>query len=150
MADDTQQQDRTEQATPKRLEDARKKGDVPRSRELTMTCVMIAGASGLLLMSGSMGSNVVEGMSASLSIERQLIFDVAGHGGVVIAALVQIAYAVYKSVVLGCLSRINSAICQRANLIQRKDTLTAFCHDLQKPFMGWGDQTFVNVRQFFL
>lgn len=78
MADDTQQQDRTEQATPKRRRDARKKGDVPRSRELTMTCVMIAGASGLLLLAGPMGSNVLEGMSASLFIDRQHIFD-AGY-----------------------------------------------------------------------
>ena len=78
MADDTQQQDKTEQATPKRREDARKKGDVPRSRELTMSCVMIAGASGLLLLAGPMGSNVIEVMSSSLSIDRQHIFD-AGY-----------------------------------------------------------------------
>ena len=40
MAEEAQQQDRTEQPTPKRRADARKKGDVPRSRELTMTGVM--------------------------------------------------------------------------------------------------------------
>ena len=45
-----QQQDRTEQATPKRREEARKKGDVPRSRELTMTGVMLSGGSALLLL----------------------------------------------------------------------------------------------------
>ena len=78
MANETQQQDKTEQATPKRREDARKKGDVPRSRELTMSCVMIAGASGLLLLAGPMGSNVIEVMSSSLSIDRQHIFD-AGY-----------------------------------------------------------------------
>ena len=77
MAADTQAQDRTERATPKRREDARKKGDVPRSRELTMTCVMIAGASSLLLLAGPMGSNILQGMSASLSIDRQHIFDAA-------------------------------------------------------------------------
>ena len=41
MAEEAQQ-DKTEQATPKRREDARKKGDVPRSRELTMTGVMLS------------------------------------------------------------------------------------------------------------
>ncbi|MGI9248399.1 MAG: EscU/YscU/HrcU family type III secretion system export apparatus switch protein, partial [Woeseiaceae bacterium] len=48
MAEEAQQ-DRTERATPKRREDARKKGDVPRSRELTMTGVMLSGAGTLLL-----------------------------------------------------------------------------------------------------
>lgn len=76
MADDKQQQDKTEQATPKRLEDARKKGDVPRSKELTMTTVMLTGASGLLLLAGPMGTNIIQGMSASLSIERQQAFEV--------------------------------------------------------------------------
>ncbi len=75
MANDTQQQDRTEQATPKRREDARKKGDVPRSRELTMTSVMITGASGLLLFAGSIGGNVASGMIEALSIDRSKIFD---------------------------------------------------------------------------
>ena len=41
---DTRQEDRTEQATPKRLDDARRKGDIPRSRELSMAAVLMTGA----------------------------------------------------------------------------------------------------------
>ena len=37
-------QERTEQATPKRLEEARKKGQVPRSTELSTAAVCIAAA----------------------------------------------------------------------------------------------------------
>ena len=59
MAEEAQQ-DRTEQATPKRRQDARDKGDVPRSRELTMTGVMLAGAGSLLLMGGPMGSDLLQ------------------------------------------------------------------------------------------
>ena len=77
MAEDAQQQDRTEQATPKRREDARKKGDVPRSRELTMTSVMVTGASGLLLLAGPIGEQVIGEMTEALSIERAQIFDPA-------------------------------------------------------------------------
>lgn len=77
MAEEKPQEDKTEQATPKRIEDARKKGDVPRSRELTMTTVMITGTSGLLLLAGPMGNNVLRGMAGSLSIDRQQIFDVS-------------------------------------------------------------------------
>ena len=39
--------ERTEQATPKRLEEARKKGQVPRSIELSMAAVCIAAAAAI-------------------------------------------------------------------------------------------------------
>jgi flagellar biosynthetic protein FlhB len=72
-----QLQDRTEQATPKRREDARKKGDVPRSRELTMTGVMLSGSSALLFLAAPMASKIVTGFSEALVIERGHIFDIA-------------------------------------------------------------------------
>ena len=72
---DNQQQDRTEQATPKRRQDARKKGDVPRSRELTMTGVMLSGATALLLLAGPMASQIVTGFTDALSIDRSSAFD---------------------------------------------------------------------------
>ncbi len=74
MADEPQQ-DRTEQPTPKRLKDARKKGDVPRSRELTMTGVMMSGAATLLLLAGPMGGQMVEAFAGALSVERAVVFD---------------------------------------------------------------------------
>lgn len=75
MAEEKPQQDRTEQATPKRREDARKKGDVPRSRELTMTGVMLSGATAMLLLSGSMGGNLVDAFSEALVFDRDTVFD---------------------------------------------------------------------------
>lgn len=75
MADEQAQQDRTEQATPKRREDARKKGDVPRSRELTMTGVMLSGAGAMLMLSGSMGGNLVDAFAEALVFDRQTAFD---------------------------------------------------------------------------
>lgn len=74
MAEEAQQ-DRTEQATPKRREDARKKGDVPRSRELTMTGVMLAGAGGLLVMGGPMGSDLLAAFADGFTIERELLLN---------------------------------------------------------------------------
>ncbi len=74
MADEAQQ-DRTEQATPKRREDARKKGDVPRSRELTMTGVMLTGAGGLLLLAAPIGRDLMSAFSQGFSIEREKLFD---------------------------------------------------------------------------
>ena len=76
MADE-QQQERTEQATPKRREEARKKGDVPRSRELTMTGVMLAGAASILLLSGTASRRLVMGFEDALAI-RRIELDVPG------------------------------------------------------------------------
>jgi flagellar biosynthetic protein FlhB len=70
-----QLQDRTEQATPKRREDARKKGDVPRSRELTMTGVMLSGSSALLFLAAPMASKILGGFTDALVIERANVFD---------------------------------------------------------------------------
>ncbi len=74
MAEEAQQ-DRTEEATPKRREDARKKGDVPRSRELTMTAVMLSGASGILIFGKPMGLKLLEAFAQGFSIERQVLLD---------------------------------------------------------------------------
>jgi flagellar biosynthetic protein FlhB len=70
-----QHQDRTEQPTPKRRQDARKKGDVPRSRELTMAGVMLAGAGALMFLAAPMAEHVVTGFSDALVIDRRIIFD---------------------------------------------------------------------------
>ena len=75
MAEEQPQQDRTEQPTPKRREDARKKGDVPRSRELTMTGVMLCGAGAMLAFSGPMGGRLREAFRESFIIERELLLD---------------------------------------------------------------------------
>lgn len=74
MAEEAQQ-DRTERATPKRREDARKKGDVPRSRELTMTGVMLSGSGALLLMAGSLGGDLLTAFASGFSIEREQLLD---------------------------------------------------------------------------
>ena len=58
MAEEQQQQhqEKTEQPTAKRLRDARRRGQIARSRELTMTIVMVAGAILVYLA----GSNLVQ------------------------------------------------------------------------------------------
>lgn len=107
MADEPQQ-DRTEQATPKRREDARKKGDVPRSRELTMTFVMLSGASSMLLFAGSMGSQIRGAFSNGFVIERELIYDdsylishFAETAGKMFAGLIPLAIVLVCAVFLG-------------------------------------------------
>ncbi len=75
MSEQQPQEDRTEEPTPKRLEDARRKGDVPRSRELTMTGVMLSGAAALILLAGPLVGRIVEGFAGSFEIPRAAVFD---------------------------------------------------------------------------
>ena len=76
MAEETLQE-RTEQPTPKRREEARKKGDVPRSRELTMTGVMLAGAAAMLVFSGPFAERLLEAFAAGFVLERAEVHDPA-------------------------------------------------------------------------
>lgn len=68
MAENTAQE-RTEQATPKRLREAREKGQIPRSRELNTMALLMAAAGGLLVMGNSMVSDLKALMQYGLSIE---------------------------------------------------------------------------------
>jgi len=71
MADIDQQQERTERATPKRVKDARERGQVPRSRELSTTLVLLAGA-GCLFGAGSlMSGNLTKHLRASLEFDAR-------------------------------------------------------------------------------
>jgi len=54
MAENENGAERTEQPTPKRLEDARKDGNLPRSRELGTVAVFAAGVAVLAAGGGAM------------------------------------------------------------------------------------------------
>ena len=68
-------QEKTESASPKRRSEARKRGQVPRSRELT-TALVMAGGAGLLI---SAGGDIVIGaqqlMSSSLNLDPGVLAD---------------------------------------------------------------------------
>jgi flagellar biosynthesis protein FlhB len=61
-------QEKTEQATPKRLEEARKKGQVPRSMELSMAAVCIAASVAIYSMGRGTAGELAELMRGSLSL----------------------------------------------------------------------------------
>lgn len=88
MADnDTPQHDRTEQPSAKRLDDARERGEVPRSRELAMTTVVIAGAA-VLLGGGSYFAEGLEGLfETSLALPREVLFEPALLPGALLEGL---------------------------------------------------------------
>ncbi len=74
MAEQDNSQERTEEPTPKRLEDARKKGQIPRSRELNTFMVVMAGVVGCGVLSDYMGRSMGRIMRASFRLERGDLF----------------------------------------------------------------------------
>ncbi len=68
-------QEKTEEATPKRLEEGRRKGQVPRSRELTTMAMLFMGALSMMVMGGSMIEQLGDVMRLGLTVERAKIFD---------------------------------------------------------------------------
>ncbi len=55
MAENENGADKSEQPTEKRLSDARKKGQIARSKELNTLVVMLAGAGGLMAFGAAWG-----------------------------------------------------------------------------------------------
>ncbi len=67
--------EKTEPASPRKLEQAREQGDVPRSRELA-TCTLLLGASAAFWFTGGQMITELNGVLASgLSFDREMAFD---------------------------------------------------------------------------
>lgn len=75
MAEQDTGQERTEEATPKRRQDAKEKGDIPRSKELNTTAILLGGAGALLAFGGSISAGLSGMMSANFQFSREEIFD---------------------------------------------------------------------------
>lgn len=73
MADDSAE--RTEQPTQKRLEEARKNGQIPRSTDLSAAAVVLIAGAGLHFLGRSMGSDLFNMMRGGLTISRAQALD---------------------------------------------------------------------------
>lgn len=74
MSEDSDQE-KTEEPTAKRLEDARKKGQIARSKELGTTGVLVASATALLMFGALLGKTLINIMGAQFELERADAFD---------------------------------------------------------------------------
>ena len=75
MAEEQTGQERTEQPTERRLQEARKKGQVPRSRELNTMLSLILASIALLVLGGDISRNIMQISMEGFSISRELAFD---------------------------------------------------------------------------
>jgi flagellar biosynthetic protein FlhB len=67
--------EKTEAASPRRLEQAREDGDVPRSRELATCSILLAAGLGFAMLGEGMIKGLNHTLASSLSFERSLAFD---------------------------------------------------------------------------
>ena len=73
MADSDQE--KTEAATPRRLEEARKKGQVPRSRELNVLASLLVSGFALLVLGPMMVEGIRKMLVRGLSFDHNLAYD---------------------------------------------------------------------------
>ncbi|MFW5451109.1 MAG: flagellar biosynthesis protein FlhB [Methylophagaceae bacterium] len=75
MAEESSAQDKTEQPSPKKLSDAREKGQVPRSKEFTTVIVLITSAIAMMFVGSNIVASITDVMKDSFSFDRQQAFD---------------------------------------------------------------------------
>ncbi|HEY8538103.1 MAG TPA: flagellar biosynthesis protein FlhB [Steroidobacteraceae bacterium] len=75
MAENHDGQERTEQATPKRREEARRRGQIPRSRELSTAAVVMTGGCALYALGGQLGAGLHGMMTKGLLVSREQALD---------------------------------------------------------------------------
>ena len=68
-------QEKTEQATPKRLRESREKGQIARSRDLNSLILLLAASGGLLVFGETMLAGMVRQMVSGFMLPREVIFD---------------------------------------------------------------------------
>lgn len=77
MAEEETGQEKTEEATPKRLEKAREEGQIARSRELGTTLLLMTGGAALLLFGRVFSERLQAVMRHSFSFDQQAAMDSA-------------------------------------------------------------------------
>jgi len=74
MADD--EQEKTEDPTGKKLQDAREKGQIARSKELGTAAVLISAALAIMAFGGMLAESMVKVFQTAFTMSREQVFDV--------------------------------------------------------------------------
>jgi flagellar biosynthetic protein FlhB len=77
MSENDQSQEKTEEPTPKKLDKAKEDGQVPRSKELTTTAVLVVGSFALLWFGEFLSEKIINIARINFTISREAIFDPA-------------------------------------------------------------------------
>ncbi|EHD0091374.1 flagellar biosynthesis protein FlhB [Vibrio vulnificus] len=101
-------QERTEEATPRRLQQAREKGQVARSKELASVSVLVIGAASLMWFGESLARALFKAMGRLFSLSREEIFDpsklfdiASGALSALLLPLLLILFALFVAAAIG-------------------------------------------------
>ncbi|NHN39413.1 flagellar biosynthesis protein FlhB [Pseudomaricurvus alcaniphilus] len=75
MAEEDSSQEKTEEPTQKRIDKAREDGQVPRSRELTTSAILLGGTIGLFTLGPYMSQRLLDIIRFNFVLEREAMFD---------------------------------------------------------------------------
>lgn len=119
MAEERDDSQRTEQPTPRRLEEAHKKGDVVKSTEVSAFVLIGGGALAVALLGGAAARNFVGGFSAYLARPHEFSLDGAGALAILRGAALELA------LVLGPVLALIAAMAFLGNFLQHRPVFTA-------------------------
>ncbi|SOB74827.1 flagellar biosynthetic protein FlhB [Marinobacter sp. LV10R510-11A] len=110
MAEDDNSQEKTEEATPKKIEKSKEDGQTARSKELATMAVLIAGAGGLLMFGTQLGASMEAIMRDSFTLERSAIFDTRHMSVQLLASAKEAAWALAPILLLLIIAAIAGSI----------------------------------------
>ncbi|WP_339781221.1 flagellar biosynthesis protein FlhB [uncultured Marinobacter sp.] len=103
-------QEKTEEATPRRLEKAREDGQTARSKELATMAVLIAGAGGLLIFGTQLSASMEAIMRDAFTLERSAIFDTQHMSIQLLASTKEAAWALAPILLLLLIAAVAGSI----------------------------------------
>lgn len=75
MAESESGAEKSEEPTAKRQQDARKKGQIARSRELNTLAIVLGGTAGLLMFGGVIGQKILDVMTENFDLPREILYN---------------------------------------------------------------------------
>ena len=115
-------QEKTEEPTPKKLNEAREKGQVPRSRELSTVAALLAAAAAFIIIGDDMMNSLSQQLRHGLTLSREQVFDTKSLPTVFVNSVVEavmtllpffvlmVVVAVVAAIALGGLSFSSEAL----------------------------------------
>ena len=100
MADDNDQSQKTEEATPRKLEQAREKGQIPSSREVNNWFIILSGTIIVAMIAPSMSNGLSQTLRAFLESPHQIPVDENSIGDLFIHLSAQVGYILIAPILL--------------------------------------------------
>lgn len=137
MAEDNDSsQEKTEEPTPRRLEKAREEGQVPRSKELNTTFILMMGTGGLIISGAGIADAMTSIMKANFSLPREALFDTSQMALYLAKALMVAAQSIAPLMIFLFIASIAGSIALGGWLLSAKAVAPKF--NRLNPIKGLG------------